>query len=73
MSWQEIVVIIVAVLLVLTAFGRPVVSRIRRKKGKSGSCGGGACGSCGCGSCPYCGDKEHEDKTRSDDINKTIP
>ncbi len=73
MSWQEIVVIIVAVLLVLTAFGRPVVSRIRRKKGKSGGCGGGACGSCGCGSCPYCGDKEHESKTRSDDINKTIP
>lgn len=72
MSWQEIVVIIVAVLLVLTAFGRPVVSRIRRKKGKSGCCGG-ACGSCGCGSCPYCGDKEHEDKTCSDDINKTIP
>lgn len=72
MSWQEIVVIIVAVLLVLTAFGRPVVSRIRRKKGKSGGCGG-ACGSCGCGSCPYCGDKEHEVKTRSDDINKTIP
>lgn len=73
MSWQEIVVIIVAVLLVLTAFGRPVVSRIRRKKGKSGGCGGGACGSCGCGSCPYCGDKEHESKTRSDNINKTIP
>ena len=73
MSWQEIVVIIVAVLLVLTAFGRPVVSRISRKKGKSGGCGGGACGSCGCGSCPYCGDKEHEVKTRFDDINKTIP
>ena len=72
MSWQEIVVIIVAVLLVLTAFGRPVVSRIRRKKGKSGGCGG-ACGSCGCGSCPYCGDKEHEDKTRSDNIIKSIP
>lgn len=64
MDWREVVVIIVAVALVAFALATPFVRSYRRKKGKSNSCCGGKCSDCKYGGCPYCGDREHEEKSQ---------
>lgn len=64
MDWREVVVIIVAVALVAFALATPFVRSYRRKKGKSNSCCGGKCSDCKYGGCPYCGGKEHEEKSQ---------
>lgn len=64
MDWREVVVIIVAVALVAFALATPFVRSYRRKKGKSNSCCGGKCSDCKYGGCPYCGGREHEEKSQ---------
>lgn len=64
MDWREVVVIIVAVALVAVALATPFVRSYRRKRGKAGNCCGGKCSACKYGDCPYCGGKEHEEKSR---------
>lgn len=64
MDWREVVVIIVAVALVAFAIATPFVRSYRRKKGKSNSCCGGKCSDCKYGGCPYCGGREHEEKSQ---------
>lgn len=64
MDWREVVVIIVAVALVAFTLATPFVRSYRRKKGKSNSCCGGKCSDCKYGGCPYCGGREHEEKSQ---------